>query len=349
MTNDPIIIDSSAGGGQILRNAVALSAVSGRPVRVTNIRGARPQPGLRPQHLMAVRATAAACQARLIGAEIGSREIEFWPGKVEAAVGRRLDVGTAGSLTLVLQCLLPALAHAPAESSPTLIGGTDVPFAPPFDYFQQVFCPALAELGVRVDARLIMRGCYPKGGGEVQVRISPSATIQPISWVERGRVERVRGLSFSLGLPGHIAQRMRDSALSVLAVAGYREAEVDLEVVASGRSEGCGITLWAECENGRRFGGSALGRRGRRAEQVGEEAARALVAELDGVAAVDTHLADQLMVWLALARGPSEFTTARTTDHLRSAAQVAESLLGARIQIEAGPPTRVLCRPPTPL
>ncbi len=358
---DPVTIDGAEGGGQILRNAVALSAVSGRPVRVANIRGARPRPGLRPQHLMAVRAAAQACRAKLVGAEIGSREIEFWPGEIESRTDWRLDVGTAGSLTLVLQCLLPALSHAPSESSLTLVGGTDVPFAPPYDYFAQVFLPALAELGPAVDSRLVMRGFYPRGGGEIEVRISPSPTLRAIGWTQRGRVLSIRGRACSLGLPAHIAQRMRDAALAVLRTAGHAEAQIELEIGSSGRSEGCAITLWAECEGGRRFqpsqpeqpgllrrsrlGGSALGRRGRRAEQVGEEAARALLSELAGEAAVDSHLADQLLVWLALAEGRSEFTTARATDHLRSAAQVARAILGTHIEIEDGAPTRVRCQP----
>jgi RNA 3'-terminal phosphate cyclase (ATP) len=151
---DLVVIDGSTGGGQVLRTAVALSAVSGRPIRVENIRSARPRPGLRAQHLAAVRATAEACRARLDGATIGSQQIEFRPGEAVAQTDKRIDVGTAGSLTLVLQCLLPALASASAESSLTLIGGTDVPFAPPLDYFRHVFVPALAGLGPRVETRL---------------------------------------------------------------------------------------------------------------------------------------------------------------------------------------------------
>lgn len=331
-----------------MRNAIALAAVAERPVRVTNIRGARPQPGLRPQHLMAIQAVAQACRGRLTGGEIGSREIEFWPGRVESRAGWRLDVGTAGSLTLVLQCLLPALGQAPGESSLTLVGGTDVPFAPPFDYFQHVFLPGLAELGPRVEAQVIARGFYPKGGGEVRVRILPSPGIRGVHWTERGPVKRILGRAFSMGVPAHIAERMRDAAAAALRAAGHADAHIELEVALSGRSEGCGIALWAECESGQRLGGSALGRRGKRAEEVGKEAAQALLDELSGPGAVDSHLADQLIVWLALADGASEFTTNRVTDHIRSAAQVAEAVGRAAIQIEEGPPVRVRCEPARP-
>lgn len=342
---DLVVIDGSIGGGQVLRTAVALSAVSGRPIRVENIRSARPRPGLRAQHLAAVRATAQACGARLDGATIGSQQIEFAPGHAAAGTSARIDVGTAGSLTLVLQCLLPALASAPAESSPTLIGGTDVPFAPPLDYFRHVFLPALAGLGPRVETRLTMRGFYPKGGGEVNVRVAPSPVIAPASWTERGPVGTIKGCAYSLGLPAHIAERMRSAALSRLTAAGHPVVEIQSEIIPTGRSEGCGIVLWAECGGSPPLGASALGRRGVRAERVGEEAAEALLAELAGGGAVDSHLADQLVVWLALANGPSAYTASRVTDHLRATADVTRAVVGAEIAIEDGTPARVRCQP----
>jgi RNA 3'-terminal phosphate cyclase (ATP) len=400
VANDIITINGSSGGGQMLRNAVALSAVTGRPVRVTDIRGARPQPGLRPQHLLAVRATAEACGGRLLGAEIGSREIEFRPGAVRspplppfgkggavaretcptpaetaAGVGYKLDVGTAGSVLLILQSLLPALALADGPSNITLIGGTDVPFAPPFDHFDRVFLPALSEMGPRITMQLVRRGFYPKGGGELRVSVEPAPAVRAFSWCERGSVTRIAGRSYSQGLPSHIAERMRDSAVNVLRDSGYRP-EVELEVVEGGResgrrlreacaggvheprpqaSDGCGIVLWVDCEGGRRLAGSALGRRGKRAEEVGREAAHALLGELAvrepaeglpyGGPAVETHLADQLIVWMAMANGPSEFTTGKITDHVCNAVTVAEAIAGARYTLEEGRPARVKCEP----
>jgi RNA 3'-terminal phosphate cyclase (ATP) len=345
--NDLVTINGSEGGGQMLRNAVALSAVTGRPVRVTNIRGARPQPGLRPQHLLAVRATAEACGGRLAGAEIGSREIAFQPGEIRPLQGWRLDIGTAGSTMLLLQSLLPALARAEGPSQLTLTGGTDVPFAPPFDHFDRVFLPALWELGPRVTMQLVRRGFYPKGGGEARAVIEPAQAIEAFSWCERGPITRIVGRCYSQGLPSHIAERMRDSAVNMLHGHGHR-AEVEFEVVERGPSEGCGIVLWAECEGGRRLAGSALGRRGKRAEEVGREAAHALLAELAGDWAVESHLADQLIVWMALANGPSEFTTGRITDHIRNAVIVAEAIAGARFALEEGRPSRVKCEPARP-
>lgn len=342
---EPVVIDGSAGGGQMLRNAVALSAVTGRPLRVENVRGARPRPGLRPQHVSAVQALARACGAEVVGAEIGSRELEFRPGRVEAQSACGTDVGTAGSLTLVLQCLLPPLARTSGESTLTLIGGTDVPFAPPLDYFAEVFAPALAELGPRVEVELDARGFYPAGGGRIRVRLAPPAAIRGVRWSDRGPLRWVRGRAFSAGLPGHIVERMRAAALDTLGAEHIRDAEIELEAGPRGGGEGCGITLWAECEGGRRFGGSALSRPGKPAERVGQEAARALVKELRAPGALDSHLADQMVVWLAVAEGPSEFTTGEASEHLRSAVEVARAVAGATFVIEGERPARVVCEP----
>jgi RNA 3'-terminal phosphate cyclase (ATP) len=338
---DLITINGASGGGQMLRNAVALSAVTGRPVRVVNIRSGRPRPGLQPQHLAGVRAVAEVCGAELTGGEIGSREIAFVPRPIEARRGWRIDVGTAGSVALIFQSLLPALAHAAGESGLTLTGGTDVPFAPPFEYLQHVLRPALAQLGPTVELQLIGRGFYPRGGGEVRAHVTP-APVHPISWIERGRITRIRGRSYSLGLPEHIAVRMRDAAQRLVSSA-CPKVEIELEVTTSGHSTGCGIALWAETDTGRALGSSSLGERGKPAERVGEEAANALLRELRTKAAVDSHLADQLIVWLATAQGPSEFTTSRLTDHLTNAITVAEAMTEARFTVGAGEPATIRC------
>ena len=336
-----VVIDASSGGGQMLRNAVALSAVTGRPVRVEKIRAGRPKPGLRPQHLLGLTAAADLCGAELVGAAIGSMGIEFRPREIRPRPKWRLDVGTAGSLTLLLQCLLPALYRGNARASLDLTGGTDVPFSPPFAYFAQVLSPAIAAMGPQVVARCATRGFYPKGGGEIEVEVEPSESLRPITWTDRGDVTTIRGLSYSLNLPEHIARRMRVSAANTLYAGGYRKLDIRLDVGEGGHSEGCGIVLWAECDTRRRLGGSALGERGKRAERVGEEAAQSLLAELASGAAVDSHLADQLIVWLALADGPSELTAPRVTDHLRCAIQVAEALTDARFRLAGTGPVRV--------
>ena len=196
----------------MLRNATALAAVTGRPVRVVNIRGGRSQPGLRPQHLLGLRALAEICRGELSGAEIGSTEIALLPGDLRAHTDWRLDVGTAGSVTLLLQSLLPALSHAPAASSLTLIGGTDVPFSPPIDYVLHTLLPALRTMGVEAEVELIRRGFYPKGGGEVHARVRPCEALRGVAWTERARVIRARGRAYSQGLPAHIVPRLSEAA-----------------------------------------------------------------------------------------------------------------------------------------
>ncbi len=338
-------INAAPGGGQMLRNAVALAAVSGRPVRVTNIRAGRPTPGLRPQHLLGLRAVAEVCQGELTGDALGSAEITFLPQAITHRADWRLDVGTAGSISLLLQSLLPALTHAPGETTLTLIGGTDVPFSPPFDYLNATLLAALRQMGVAVDLELVRRGFYPKGGGEVRAHLRPAARLQGFTPPERRKITRVRGRAFSQSLPEHIAERMRQSASLALGHAGYGRAEIELEVTPSGPSTGCGIALWAETSAGLTLGGNALGERGKPAERVGEEAAKMLLKEIKGEGAVDSHLADQLLVWAALADGPSEFATSRITDHLTAAAHVAQAMVGAQISFDAGPPVRVRCQP----
>ncbi len=344
---DLVTIDGSAGGGQMLRNAVALSAVLQRPVRVTHIRGTRPKPGLRPQHLAGVRAAAALCSAAVTGAEIGSQEIIFRPTGPCHRDAWRFDIGTAGSVTLLLQCLLPSLALGIAPTTVTLTGGTDVPFSPPFDYFARVFAPALARLDPRLTSHIECRGFYPRGGGAVQVGVRSARFIQPFCWTERGSVSSIRGLSYSQGLPGHIAERMRAAAIDALTRAGEPKPDIDLDVAARGPSPGCGLVLWTESETGHDLAGSSLGRRGTRAEQVGNEAACMLLHEMDSGAAVETHLADQLIVWMALASGTSEMTVTEVTPHVRCAIEVAEAAAGARFHAEDGPPARIRCDPPT--
>ncbi|MBN1459230.1 MAG: RNA 3'-phosphate cyclase [Armatimonadetes bacterium] len=342
---DLVTIDGSAGGGQILRNAIALSAVCQRPVRVTRIRTTRPKPGLRPQHLAGVLAAAEMCGADVTGAEIGSQEIAFHPTGPCHRDTWSFDIGTAGSMTLLLQCLLPSLGLSRSPTNITLTGGTDVPFSPPVDYFDLILTPALSELRLKVTTQVQCRGFYPRGGGQIRVRVEPTGHIQPFCWTERGSISSIRGRSYSQRLPNHIAERMRNAALDTLREAGQPEPEVELDIVSQGPSPGCGLVLWAECETGRRLAGSSLGRQGVRAEKVGAEAAGRLLHEIEAGAAVETHLADQLIVWMALACGPSEMIVTEVSDHVRSAVHVAEAVSGALFSLEEGVRARIRCEP----
>jgi RNA 3'-terminal phosphate cyclase (ATP) len=319
-----IRIDGShgEGGGQILRTAVALSCLTGDAVEVYNIRANRPKPGLAAQHLKGIEAAKLISNARVEGLKMGSTRIVFKPGSLRGG-DYRIDIGTAGSVTLILQTiLLPSLA-AEKESVLQIIGGTDVNWSPPVDYVRNVTVRALEEMGAKVEIELIARGYYPKGGGRVSVKILPSK----LRGVTFRRIDEViRGISHCSNLPAHIARRQAESAANFLRTQGYN-VEVGTEV-RKDFSTGSGITLWSGYK-----GGSALGERGKRAEVVGLEAARILVDELRSEAAFDAHLADQIMPFAAVAKGVTEYSTSRITMHQRSNAYVIQQFLGDVVEI----------------
>lgn len=291
------------GGGQIVRTAVALAAVTGNPIRITGIRQGRPKPGLAPQHARAILALAEICSAKVSGIEPGSAEITFEPGVIKGG-DYRVDIGTAGSITLLVQCLLPAMIKADEPITLTVTGGTDVRWSPTIDYFKKVFLPALGEFGAKVRLDCRRRGYYPRGGGSVALMVTPR-NLKP-AHLKLQKTEIVNGVSHCSNLPEHVARRQADSAASALKVAGY-DAKVTA-VVLKETSVGSGITLWSGHK-----GSSALGERGVRAEDVGKAAADEMIAELSSTATVDVHLADQLIPYLALVGG--SYTVRQISKH----------------------------------
>lgn len=321
-----IELDGSAGegGGQILRTALGLSAVTGKPFRITNIRANRPKPGLAPQHAKAVEAAALLCDGRAEPApRPGVTELTFVPGAIRSGAFD-LDVGTAGSVCLVLQALLPAAAFAPGPVELRLAGGTDVAWAPPADHTRFVLRPALAAMGLRFDVGVERRGYYPKGGGRVRVRVEPGP-LRALR-LTAPRDAEVAGISHASNLPG-VAARQADAARRTLGEAGTG-GRIEVEE-GRGPGPGSAITLWSGLK-----GGSSLGERGKPAEKVGREAAERLLTALRSPAAVDGHLGDQLVPFVALAEGPSEVTVPETTPHLETNIAVAERFTGRRFRIE---------------
>ncbi|NLX50116.1 MAG: RNA 3'-phosphate cyclase [Methanospirillum sp.] len=290
------------GGGQLVRTAVALAAVTGEEVTVERLRAGRETPGLRPQHLAAVRAVAGCCGARVDGLAVGSDRLIFRPGPLRETHGR-VEVGTAGAVPLVLQAWLPvALA---AGGSITVAGGTEVPLGPTVDYADRVLFSFLRAHGARISLELRNRGYAPRGGGEVSVAVSPG-TLAPL---DPENVPVVPGaISAAANLPAHVPARQLAAAREVLEpVTGpLGEAVVDLR--GGGVSTGSSITCWAGPK-----GTSALGRRGLPAERVGRAAARALLGEVLLPGQVDARLADQLLVYLA--RYGGVFTATGCTRH----------------------------------
>lgn len=326
-----IEIDGSygEGGGQIVRTAVALSAVTGKSVRITKIRQDRPKPGLAAQHAQAILALSRLCNARTSGVEPGSLDISFEPGEIRGG-HYRVEIGTAGSITLLLQCLMPAMLKAGSQVSFEVSGGTDVSWSPTIDYFRYVFLSALRCFGAEVDLEVRQRGYYPKGQGRVLLTIKPGE-LRPAHLAAQESVQEqravqgiVQGISHCSNLPEHVARRQAESAEKVLKEAGF-ESKISKEVLDL-PSTGSGITLWSGFK-----GASALGERGLPAEKVGMSAATDMIQELSSKATVDVHLADQLIPYIALAGG--SYTARDISKHAKTNIWTAGHFLERAIEV----------------
>jgi RNA 3'-terminal phosphate cyclase (ATP) len=324
-----VTIDGSQGegGGQIVRTSLALSVLLGRELILFNIRAGRSKPGIQPQHLTAVRAAQSISHAEVEGAAVGSTAICFRPQGLHP--GEYLfDVaeirGSAGSVSLVFQTVLLPLAFAGAPSQLLLRGGTHVPWSPPGDYVSQVFLPNTAAMGLSASLELRQAGFYPPGGGLLEGSISPTAALQPLDRTKRDSLQRLTAILRTARLPTHVAERM---AQRVTARLPARKLRVDVgEVEAS--SPGAWCMLVAEYKDAL-AGFNALGELRKPAEKVADEALDAYEAFERTGAAVDRHLADQLLLPMALAAGRSRFTTEAVTQHLLTNADVIRHFLPA--------------------
>jgi len=320
-----IKIDGSygEGGGQILRTSIALSCVTFKPVEVYNIRANRPKPGLAAQHLKGIEAAKLITNAEVEGLRIGSTRVVFKPKRLRGGKFR-IDIGTAGSVTLILQTVLLPSILAERETILEITGGTDVAWSPPVDYFKNVTLRALREIGVEAEIELIRRGYYPKGGGFIRVVVKPSK----LRGVEFKEVEdKILGISHCQNLPEHVAKRQANSAREYLEQKGL-DAEISIEV-RKGFSTGSGITIWSGYK-----GGNALGEKGKRAEDVGREAAENFYKEYSKDGVFDSHLADQIMPFAAIAKDKTVYSTTEITLHQISNAYVIKKFLGDVIKID---------------
>jgi RNA 3'-terminal phosphate cyclase (ATP) len=322
-----ISIDGSAGegGGQILRTSLALSLVTGQPFRIANIRAGRKKPGLLRQHLTALRAAAEIGDAVTDGAEMGSTEVVFRPERVRAGE-YRFAVGTAGSTTLVLQTVLPALMLAAEPSRLTLEGGTHNPFAPPFDFLAQTFLPLLARFGPRVEAKLICPGFFPAGGGKLEIAIHPVAKLQPHELFERGADRGRRVVAHLAALPVSIAER------------AWKQIEKRMnwprtcfEIIEHSERCGPGFALTASVDSEHiveTFVG--FGEPGVRAEQVADAVVDQVRHYLAAGAPVGEYLTDQLLLPLALAGGGG-FRSVGLSRHAQTNIDVIHRFVPARL------------------
>ncbi|MHA1152507.1 MAG: RNA 3'-terminal phosphate cyclase [Alphaproteobacteria bacterium] len=326
----------------MLRSTLTLSAITGRPVWIENIRAGRKNPGLAAQHVTSVRALAAICRARVAGDAIGATTLEFEPQEPVCAGDYAFDVGaarpggSAGAAGLVLQAVLPPLALARGESRVPIRGGTHMAWSPPYDYLREVWLPALARIGIEAEVELGASGWFPIGKGDIRARVSGLGEdwrrrLRSVDLRARGRMRGISGRALAANLPAHIPERMAAWVRATLA-----RLEVPVEIAAESCGAACagaGIFLTADYEH-LRCGFSALGERGMPAEQVAEHAVCALIAHWTSEAALDAHLGDQVLVPLALTPGRSVLSVERITRHLETNAWIVERFGLARIAIE---------------
>ncbi|MEE9150398.1 MAG: RNA 3'-terminal phosphate cyclase [Thermoplasmata archaeon] len=330
-----IEIDGShgEGGGQILRTAISLSSLTKKPVRITNIRANRPNPGLNYQHVVAIKSVAELCNADVKGLNKGSKEVEFHPHEIRGGKFH-FDILTAGSTTLVLQaCLLPSL-FASEETEFRITGGTDVKWSPPIDYFRFVFAPLLRKMGGEAIIVLGRRGHYPKGGGEIIARVKPLEKLLSLPLEERGDLKTVRGIAHVSNLSNKIVDRMKHTAL--LRLVDCEDVKVSEEHYPQGKDPshgaGTGIVLWANYEN-TVLGGNGLGEKGVPAERVAQDAVEGLLAEMNSNTTLDLHAADQFLPYMALAEGESVFLARELTKHAKTNMWLIEQFLDVKFEV----------------
>ena len=322
------------GGGQILRTALTLSLLTGRSFRIDRIRANRTKPGLRPQHLAAVQAAAKLAKATLKGAEIGSRFVSFIPPADFETRDLSIDIGTAGSTALILQTLsLPLALRAKTGTRLTLFGGTFNTNAPSYPFLENTWLPYQTAFGLSIGLKSQRAGFYPQGSGQLEAWIEPGV---PVGWTspDRGKPLRIRGVAGIAHLKSSIADRMRKQALERIYEQAL-EVEVSLETAEwpSAASQGAAISLTLEFERGVPSTFVGLGALGKPAEAVADEAVEELLEMLGSKGAVNAHSADQLLLPLAFAEGPSVYTVAKVTEHLRTNVDTIRAFLDRPIRV----------------
>ncbi len=330
-------IDGSqkSGSGTILRLAICFSAIRCEPVHIFKIRRNRPKPGLQPQHLEAVLTAAKLCNAETKGATLGSEELWFIPDEIRG--GRiQAEIGTAGNIPMLFMTILPMclFAKEPVQLTVTK-GGTDTMHAPTINYLRNVFLSVLKSMGVETELSVHRYGYYPRGNGEAVLRVEHSDGPKPFRKESFGTPKRIQGVSVCTFLSErNVAERQAKAATAVLTKNGYN---ADIQIVkdtSNSIQKGSSIALWAETDTGAILGSDAIGEFKKPAEKVGTEAAEDLMGEISSRATVDTHLADMLIPYIALARGSSTYLTRAFSDHLDSNIWLAQKMLNTNITVK---------------
>ncbi len=318
-----MLIDGSygEGGGQILRTSIALSAILGEDVEIINIRAKRRNPGLAAQHLWGIKLAGMMSNAKVSGLKVGSQRVFFSPGRIKGGE-YRIDIGTAGSITLLLQTAIPIAIFADSRVILKITGGTDVSWSPPIDYYRYVLSYFLRRMGAKIDIEVIERGYYPEGGGKVKVEIEPSE-LEGLSILKRGEMLGKMAYINMRGLPIHVVKRMS----KVL-----REYEIFEDVGDEGRSKGCGLVILEEYSN-TILAGDSLCKRGVPAEKVVRIAVEKMEKERNSNSTVDVNMGDHLITFGSLAKGTTVYYVREVTEHIKTNAWVVQKF-GKRVKVE---------------
>lgn len=322
-----------SGSGTILRLSVAMAAILKEPLHIHNIRQKRPQPGLKPQHLEAVLTAAKLCNAEVKGVELGSKELWFSPNEI---VGGRVEaeIATAGSIPMLLITVLPICAFG---KSPAYIhvskGGTDVSHSSTINYLSNIFLPVLGKMGLKASLTVHKYGYYPRGMGEVSVEVHPNPKLAPLDLEEFGLLKSIEGVSVCTFLADRrVAERQADAASNFLKTHGYRANIRVVNDSSNPLQKGSSLTLWAKTDTDVLLGGDAIGELRKPSETVGREAAENLLREIEARATVDMHLADMLILYIALTEDASVFLARSMTDHLETNIWLAQEILGVKFE-----------------
>ena len=331
-----IRVDGSqkSGSGTIVRFAVSLVVLLGEELHLTNIRAKREKPGLRPQHLKAVEALKQICQGSLEGGEVGSSEIRFKPGKGVKGGYYEWDIGTAGSTTLLMMTLLPAALFAEGSMRFKISGGLFQDFAPSAYHMQYVLFPLLQKMGVTARLNIIRPGYVPRGGGIIEVTVEPvRGKIKPISLPEQEKVIGIQGIALASHLKERrVSERMAEKCKEILKAKGYN-AQIEIANDTQALQRGAALAIWAKTTSGCIIGADQAGEPRRTAEEIGRYVAKNLMEDMAAGATADRYLADQLILYAALADGVSEYRIPRMTEHVETNLWLVESILGAKTEV----------------
>lgn len=319
------------GGGQILRNAVAFSVLTNKPIKVTNIRNNRPNPGIKAQHYIAIKSISNIFNADVSGFEIGSSELVFKPGELKAGT-YKFDVGTAGSITLVFQAIILACIKSKEQVSVSLCGGTDVKASPSWDYFENVYIPLVKKMGVNVSSQLLNRGYYPRGGGQATITINPCEKLKPLKLSSEEEFTQVSGNINISNLSDDIATRIKHAIIKNLLKNNFT-ASILIDKKTS-LSTGVGATIWA-CSKKTILGSSVLGEKIMSSEEVGKKVCENLLKEIQSFATLDIHAFDQILPFMVLAKknGKSICRISKLSNHASTSMWLAKQFFDVDFKI----------------